>query len=89
METRITAKELETHLSDILSRVRYHGERFVVERDGEPVASLGPVVGRDGIELAELDRKIGHLLSPGEGFGDDLEQILERQPRAEVRPWPS
>ena len=44
METTITATELSRSLSDILSRVRYKGETFIVERNGVPVATLAPPV---------------------------------------------
>lgn len=42
METKITATELARHLSDILNRVRYKGESFRVERNGEVIAVLKP-----------------------------------------------
>ena len=35
METRITPTELARSLSDVLNRVRYRGERFRIERNGE------------------------------------------------------
>ncbi len=44
METTITATELSRSLSDILSRVRYKGETFIVKRNGEHVATLAPPV---------------------------------------------
>lgn len=89
METRITATELARNLSDVLSRIRYRGERFVVERNGEPVASLGPVTQPRGITLRELVARLGHLELPGEGFADDVEQFHLSQPPAEVPRWPS
>ena len=49
METKITATDLAKSLSDVLNRVRYRGERFLVERNGEPVAAVLPVAGVWGI----------------------------------------
>jgi len=43
MEARITATELARSLGDVLSRVWYRGEVFVIERNGKAVARLGPV----------------------------------------------
>ncbi len=43
MATRIAATHLARGLGDILGRIRYRGETFVVERNGVPVARLGPV----------------------------------------------
>ena len=40
--TKITATELARNLSDILNRVRYKGESFIVERNGEVVGELAP-----------------------------------------------
>lgn len=89
METRITATELAKNLSDVLSRVRYRGEHFVVERNGEPVASLGPVTRPQGVTVRELVARVGHLKLPREGFADDLEQIQATQPPAEALRWPN
>jgi len=46
MPTRITATEASRQFSDILNRVRYRGESFVVERSGEVVARIAPI-GKD------------------------------------------
>lgn len=88
METKITATELAKNLSDILNRIRYRGERFVVERNGEPVAHLGPVGRRPGITVSELISLIGDLSMPGDGFADDLEAVQAAQPLAEMPEWP-
>lgn len=89
METRITATQLAENLSDVLSRVRYRGEHFVVERHGEPVATLGPVARPQGGTVRELVARVGHLPLPGEGFADDLERIQATQPPAEALRWPN
>ena len=90
MATRVTATELARNLSDILNRIRYQGEEFVVERGGEPIADLGPVAQHSrGIMVSELVSRLGDLAIPGEGFADDLAAVQEEQPRAEVREWPS
>ena len=89
MERTITATELARNLSDILSRIRYRGESFVVERNGEPVASLGPIGAPLGISARELIARLGDLALPGDGFADDLEAIQAAQPPAEAAAWPS
>ena len=43
MEYRISATELARRLGDILGRIRYRAESFIVERNGRPVARIGPV----------------------------------------------
>ena len=79
METKITATELSRNLSDILSRARYRGERFLIERNGEPVATLAPARPISAISLGELLERLGNLSLPGEGFADDLETIQSNQ----------
>ncbi len=89
METKITATELSRTLSDILSRVRYRGERFLIERNGEPVATLSPATPMSTISMGELLERLGDLSLPGEGFADDLETIQASQPREGSPIWRS
>lgn len=43
MATRIPATRLARSLGDILGRIRYRGESFLIERNGTLVARIGPV----------------------------------------------
>lgn len=43
MATRIAATRLARGLGDVLGRIRYRGESFLVERNGVLVARIGPV----------------------------------------------
>lgn len=89
METTITATELAKSLSDVLNRVRYRGESFVIERGGRPVATLAPARSAVGITARDLVSRLrGHGL-PGEGFADDLAAVQSAQPRVPVSPWRS
>jgi antitoxin (DNA-binding transcriptional repressor) of toxin-antitoxin stability system len=74
METIITATDLARNLSDILSRVEHGGDYFMVERDGEIVATLGPTSRKYSATGREISRRIGHLRVP-EGMGDDIESM--------------
>ena len=82
MESTITATALAKNLSDVLNRIRYRGESFVVERGGEPVACLGPVGVPAEVTLSALIARLGDLMPPGDGFADDLEAIQANQPAA-------
>lgn len=87
--TRITATQLARSLSDILNRVRYRGERFEIQRNGETVAMLGPTAAmRKGATLREYleARKRGPRMD--EEFLKELEQINADQPPPQVREWP-
>jgi len=88
MATRITATELARNLSDILNRARYKGERFVIERNGETLATLEPATKtpswREFVEWWVNNR-------PDDKFADDLEAIHAEmnQPLPEPPEWPS
>jgi prevent-host-death family protein len=87
VESRISATELARRLSDVLSRARYRGERFIVERGGEPVAVLEPptrVV--RSITLRELADRL-RTIRPDDAFADDLEAVQAEQPAAEPPRW--
>ena len=89
MDTVITATDLARSLSDILNRVRYKGETFVIQRNGEPIATLAPSGPKPGVTLRELAGALSKLTMPGEGFADDLEAIQASQPKLEAPQWPN
>ncbi len=87
METRISATEFARRLSDVLSRVHYRGERFVVERGGEAVAVVEPPQEAvRPISLRELAERLQGV-RPDERFADDLEAIQAEQGLAEPPVW--
>lgn len=88
---KISATELARRLSDILNRVRYRGEEFVVERGGEPVARIEPPGPPRTLTLAEFVDVLRSAPRPDKGFADDLERIHSAQPSAlgEFSKWPS
>ena len=89
MSTKITATELAKSLSDILNRVRYRGESFVVERNGEAVAEIRPLVPRKVVTLADLADIIRSLPPPDEGFLDVIEEAQRSQTPPKFPEWPS
>ena len=89
METRITATELAKSLSDVLNRVRYRGERFRIERNGEPIATLIPAAPAAGVTMRELLSLVKDLGSPDEDFAADLEAIHSAQTKTSPPLWPN
>ncbi len=87
MATRITSTELDRGLADILNRVAYRGETFIIERGGRELARLEPVGPKLGVTFEEIAERLRGLKIP-EGFGDDLEAIRAEEPRLEVPEWP-
>ncbi len=88
MDTAITATELARGLSDVLNRVRYQGEHFVIERNGEPIGAIVPVRSTHSATLRDLAHYMDGVPSAGADFADDLEATQASQPRSEPIPWP-
>jgi len=82
--SKISATEAARNLSDLLSRVRYRGERFTIVRGGEEVASLVPAVGSRSVTLREVRLALASLPTPDDAFARDLDQIRAEQPPAEA-----
>ncbi len=88
METKISATELARNLGDVLGRVRYRRDVFVIERNGEPVARLAPLAASSGVSLAEALGAWREAGPADASFADDLERVnaADRPPR---NPWGS
>ena len=85
MVNTVSATDLARNLGDILGRVRYRQEVFIVERNGEPIARLAPLAGT-AVGLAE-GLRAWRAAAPAEPeFADDLERVnaADRPPR---NPW--
>ncbi len=90
MTARITMTELAERLPEILERVRDRGERFLVEQDGAPAATLGPPEPGPARTMQELAERLAGIPWPDEDFADDLEAIHEAMNRPVTPPeWPS
>jgi prevent-host-death family protein len=86
MEQRISATELARKLGDVLGRVRYRGDSFIVERNGDEVARIVPAGSATSLrEALAAWRSAGE---PEPAFADDLDRIgaADRVPQD---PWAS
>jgi len=88
MEIRISATELARTVGDVLGRIRFRGDTFLVERNGEPVARVVPVVARPTASLAEVVAAWRAAGAADAGFADDLDAVsaVDRPPED---PWAS
>ena len=76
MEHTIRATDLARNLGDVLSRVRYRRDSFVVWRNGKPVARVVPI--EDETEDATLGEVLSIWCAGAAGdpaFADDLDGI--------------
>ncbi len=88
MEHRITATELARRLGDVLARVRYRGDTFIVERNGDAVARVAPVPEGSPTTLREAFEVWSSAGEPEAAFADDLARVgaADRPP---LDPWDS
>ena len=85
---RITATELARNLSDILNRIKYRGETFVVERNGEVVAVLEPPAKPPKkMTMREFVEVLANAPKPDPGFWDDVEWARKNQPPLDDDIW--
>lgn len=54
MEYKLSATELARKVGEVLGRIRYRRDSFVVEKNGEPVARIIPVAGPSLATVAEV-----------------------------------
>lgn len=88
MDIRISATELARNVGDVLGRIRYRGDSFLVERNGQAVARVVPVVERPTASLGEVIGGWSSAGSPEPDFARDLEAVatVDRPPED---PWGS
>ena len=87
MKSDISATDAARRFSEIMNRVRYRNESFVVKRGGEPICEIVPVRNNTftGRDLVELLRSLPH---PDKDYLDVVERHVRKQPRAEKSKWP-
>ncbi|HUK51872.1 MAG TPA: hypothetical protein VL099_01130 [Candidatus Binatia bacterium] len=86
MKSRISATQAVRGFSELMNRVRYRGESFVVERGGKPICEILPAspASFSGVELANLLRA---LPKPDEEYLAIVEALIAKQPRVADSGW--
>ncbi len=87
MDTRVSATDLVRSLGDVLGRVRFRRESFLVERNGEPVARVVPVPER-AMTLGEFVRLWHEAGATDPDFAADLDEV-DRSDVPPDDPWGS
>ena len=87
MKTRISATESVRRFSELMNRVRYRGESFVVERGGKPICEILPAQPPkfSGRELADLLRS---LPKPDKEYFTLIENFIAKQAAVAESKWP-
>ncbi len=85
---RISATELARRLGDVLARVRYREESFVVERGGKPVARLVPLGSKASPTAREALAAWRRAGRAEKAFAADLESVTQSD-QVPGNPWAS
>jgi antitoxin (DNA-binding transcriptional repressor) of toxin-antitoxin stability system len=75
MEKVISATALARQLGDVLGRIRYRGESFVIERNGVAVARLIPAAPDQQASVVDALRQWRDAAEPEPEFASALERI--------------
>lgn len=93
MPTRLTVTEAVRNFSEIVGRVRFKGERFVLLKGGKPVAELVPADAAAPVRLGDLLAVLEGLphLEPEDAdrFAVDLESGRTAVGPMPAAPWAS
>jgi hypothetical protein len=82
----VSATQAARGFSDLISRVRYKGETYVIERGGQAMCELRPVTTR-GITGAELLALVKTLPRPADEFLAAVDTITRHQATIEPSAW--
>lgn len=72
---RISAAQAARSFSELLNRVKYRGESFVVERNREPICRMEPATRRRPLTTDNLAEFWKSLPRPDPEYLDDLAEI--------------
>lgn len=85
--TRVTATVAARNLSDLLSRVRYRGETFLIVRGKEEIGVLRSPGHAKKISLQELVERLEAGPKADSGFAADLAAVRASRPPMDENPW--
>ena len=87
MMTRVSATKAVRTFSDLLNRIHYRGEEFVVERGGEAVCRMTPAAPPKRPTLGDLVSLLREVPKPDAGFASAVRRATRSQGRQPRSPW--
>ena len=87
MTTRVSATEAARTFSDLLNRIRYRGDEFVIERGGEPICRMVPATTSSNLTMRQLADLLRDLPVPDRGYAADVRSASRHQARLPRSPW--
>ena len=86
--TSVSATDAARNFSELLNRVHYKRQTFVVERGGQAVCEIRPAYEHTGFKVADLVRLLASLPDVPTEYLDAVEEHIKNQPPAEETRWP-
>jgi antitoxin (DNA-binding transcriptional repressor) of toxin-antitoxin stability system len=88
---KISATEAARSFSDVVSRVRYQGEEFIVEKGGEEVCRISPMQGSRPARstIGDFLRLLDELPPIDEGYRRAVTAVTRKQGKMPRSPWRS
>jgi prevent-host-death family protein len=86
MKSHISATEAARKFSELMNRVRYRGESFVVERGGKPICEILPAR-PSRFSGAEFVRLLRSLPKPDKEYLAVVEEVTTKQPTVAESGW--
>ena len=84
----VSATDAARNFSELLNRVHYKRQTFVVERGGQAVCEIRPAYETTGFKVADLVRLLASLPDVPSEYLDAVEEYIKNQPPAEETRWP-
>jgi antitoxin (DNA-binding transcriptional repressor) of toxin-antitoxin stability system len=85
--TRVSATDAVRAFSDLLNRIRYRGEEFVVERAGEPICRMTPAAPAKTLTVRDLAALLREMPKPDAGYASDVRRAARSQGRPPRSSW--
>jgi antitoxin (DNA-binding transcriptional repressor) of toxin-antitoxin stability system len=79
--THLSDTEAVRTFSDLLKRIQYRGEEFVVERAGEPVCRMTPAAPIKRLSFRDLAALLREIPKPDAGSAADVRSAARSQGR--------
>jgi antitoxin (DNA-binding transcriptional repressor) of toxin-antitoxin stability system len=88
---KISATEAARSFSDVVSRVRYRGEEFIVEKGGEAVCRISPVASSRVAKstIGDFLRLLEELPPVDDEYRDTVRELTRKQGKMPRSPWES
>lgn len=87
MKIRISASDAARGFSELLNRVHYRHESFIIARGGKAIGELVPVA-PPPFTIADLAKLLRTLPRPDDDYVRLTEELLAQQPNIAKSPWP-